>query len=500
MNPLKVFLPLALIVVIAAAEPARGDEDTSKSDTGSSASKPETHTVVKGRFQVVVTLEGAFLPRRTSEISLQPETWTEFTVAQAVEHGKTVNKGDTLVRLDQRKIDREIRDEDAARKQAELAIEQLQAEIRVLEPSMPVDLASAERAQKNAEADLENFHSVDRDLAKRTMEMEVKQFQVMVDYQKDELDQLEKMYKADDLTEETEELILKRQRNWLAMAEAYLDIIKAQRDRTLQIQLPRQEADLRENVGRQTVALDKIRTTLPLTLNKLKLDLEKQKYDYAKASEKLKHLKRDAAMLTVQAPTAGVVYYGSFANGEWKGASSIAEKLRQGGSLSPHEVFMTVIESEPLAVHVTVPEKELSELSAGLACQVTPTAMPAARLRATVESILPTPMSNEKFGAVLKLADDNPSLDKVKLAPGMKCSVKAISYEAAEVLSVPTAALQTDPFDDQKHYVNLVDGSGKHSRRDVTVGRRGDSAVEIVGGLADGDKVLLGKPHEDKKS
>jgi multidrug efflux pump subunit AcrA (membrane-fusion protein) len=500
MNRPKASVLLALMVAITAVSWARADDDKPKADPSSSAAKSETHTVAKGRFQVVVTLEGTFIPRKLAEVSLRPETWTDLTVAEAVEHGQVVKKGDMLVRLDQRKIDQEIRDEEAARKQAELAIQQVQAEIRVLEPSVPVDLAAAERAKKNADADLENFHDVDRDLTKRMMEMEVKQFQVMVDFQKDELEQLEKMYKADDLTEETEELILKRQRNWLELAQCYLDLMKAQRDRTLQIQLPRQEADLRENASRQSMALEKIRTTLPLTLNKLKLDLEKQKYDHAKASEKLKKLKHDAAALTVYAPTGGTVYYGALANGEWSGASSIAEKLKRGGSLSAHEVFMTVLEPDPLAVHVTVPEKALSELSAGLACQVTPTASSTARLRATVESIPSLPAANGKFRAVLKLADDNPPLDKVKLAPGMKCSVKAITYETAAALTVPVAALQTDSFDDQKHYVNLVDSEGKHSRRDVTVGHRSESSVEITAGLAEGDKVLLGKPPEEKKS
>lgn len=499
MNRLTASLQFALIVAVASASCARADDD-SKTQAASSTAKPDTHTVAKGRFQVVVTLEGAFVPLRMTEISLRPETWTDFTVAERAEHGQVVKKGDMLVRLDQRKIDQQILDEEAAYKQADFAIRQLQAEIRVLEPNVPVELAAAERAEKNAKSDLENFREIDRDLTKKQAAMEVKQFQSMVDYQKDELEQLEKMYQADDLTEETEELILKRQRNSLEVAQAYFDLFKAQQERTLQIQLPRQEADLREHAAQQAVALEKARATLPLTLSKLKIELEKHKYDFAKAGDKLKKLKQDSALFKIEAPTGGTVYYGSFANGEWSNASTAAEQMKRGGTISPHAVFMTVVELNPLVVHATAPEKDLSELSTGQACSVTPAAHSTARLRAAIESIATVPAPNGKFSAVLKLADDNASLEKLRLAPGMKCNVKAITYETGAALTVPVAAVQTDPYDDTKFYVNLVDKEDKHSRRDVTVGHRNESSVEITAGLAEGDKVLVGKPDKEKKS
>jgi HlyD family secretion protein len=494
------FLTLALLWGIGATWRAFADDEKPKVEAAAAtAGAKETHTVVKGRFRVTVALEGIFVPQRMAEMALRPETATELTVAEAVEHGHAVKKGDTLVRLDRRRIDQEIRDDEAERKQARLAIEQLQAEIRVLEPNLPKDLAMAGRAKKNADSDLDNFVTTGRELTKQSAELEVKSIQTMVDYFKDELDQLEKMYKSDDLTEETEELILKRQRNQLEFAQAYLEVAKTHRDNVMRFQLPRQEADLRENVERQSQALDKTRATLPLSLTKLKLDLEKQKYDLAKSGEKLEKLKRDAGLLNVTSPADGAAYYGSFTNGEWSGASSMTGKLKRGGSISPHEVFITVVELHPLSVRVSVPEKDLHWLSSGMACQITPTANPAVRLPASIESIATIPSADGKFSAVLKLADENPQTDKLRPVPGLKCTAKAIAYDKSDVLSIPIKALQSDEFDEQLQYVNLVDKEGKHSRRDVTVGQRSDTTVEITGGLAEGDKILADKPHEEKK-
>ena len=134
MNAVRVICSLSLMLSVGLVSVVTADDNKPQA---------EVHTVSEGRFRVVVPLEGVFVTERMYEVSLRPETWTELTVVEAVEHGREVRKGDLLVRLDRRKIEEQIRDEEAARKHAMLAIEQLQAELHVLEPSIPVDLAAA---------------------------------------------------------------------------------------------------------------------------------------------------------------------------------------------------------------------------------------------------------------------------------------------------------------------------------------------------------------------
>jgi HlyD family secretion protein len=459
----------------------------------------DVHTVAKGRLQVVVPLEGVLVAGRMHEVCLHPQAWTELNVVEAVDHGREVRKGDLLAKLDRRKIEQEIQDERAARKQAELAIEQLRAELRVLEPSVPVDLAAAERAKRNAAADLENFLAIGRDLAARSADVQVRYSEMRVDFAKDELVQLEKMYEADDLTEETEELILKRTRRQLELSQFSLEIARTSRNQILNIRLPRQEDDLGESVKQTELALDKVRTTLPLKLTKMKLDLDKQEYELAKATRKLEKLEHDAELHTVLAPADGIVYYGSCVDGEWTSADAMRKKLTRGGTLSAHEVFMTIIEPELLAVRVSVSEKALNSLTTATQCQVHPVAHPRKRLAARIEKIVPIPGADGKFSAMVKLEDQDSAAQELHLVPGMKCKVKAIVYDEDSRLIIPTKALHTDEFDDQQHFVNLIDEDTEHSRRDVAVGQRTETTVEITGGLAEGDKILLDAASGDKK-
>ncbi len=129
----------------------------------------------------------------------------------------------------------------------------------------------------------------------------------MADYylesSREELKQLEKMYRSKDLTEETEEFILKRTRFEVRMAEFFVKMSRIRAEETLKIELPRREKDLHDNSAKAEVALEKAVSTLPLALQQRRLGLQKMKYDYAKNAEKLERLEKDRETMTVRAST-----------------------------------------------------------------------------------------------------------------------------------------------------------------------------------------------------
>ena len=67
----------------------------------------------------------------------------------------------------------------------------------------------ADRAERHSEEDWNYFVNVDRPVAQRSANFMVKMNEDFLSYEQEELRQLEKMYKADDLAEPTEEIILK---------------------------------------------------------------------------------------------------------------------------------------------------------------------------------------------------------------------------------------------------------------------------------------------------
>jgi multidrug efflux pump subunit AcrA (membrane-fusion protein) len=479
------------------AAPAKDEKKPAEAKKDSPA-KVATHKVEKGPFRVEVSLKGIFESPNMTEVSLRPEAWTPdnrgmMIVVRAVDHGAHVKKGDTLVWLDLEKIDQAIRDLEAERHLAELAIKQAEEELPVLEKSTPLELSWLERAKMLSDEDIKWFDSLDRPLAEKMAQFMVKYWQHHLDYAKEELRQLEKMYRANDIREETEEIILKRQRNAVEQAIFLLQESESERDRTMKVELPRREQQLQENAIRRVIALDKGKATLPLQMNQRRLALEKMKYDHNKSEDRLRKLQRDRASMTVKAPADGIVYYGQWLRGQWSSAG-MAQKLHAGGTLMPEEVFMTVVEPRPLFVRAAVEEKDWRDVKPGQAAKAVIVGDPDSKLPARIDQVSAIPVTPGNFEARLSL---DPAHDISAIMPGMTCTVQLTPYVKKDALTVPSKAVFRNELDPEKHYVYLEPKEGKPEKHDVQVGRASGDSTEIRSGLKEGDLVLLEKPKAD---
>ena len=241
------------------------------------------------------------------------------------------------------------------------------------EKTSQLDLAAARRAKRDADQDLARFLTIDRAQSEDDAKYSVKSSEDSLAYALEELRQLEKMYQADDLTEESEEIILRRQRDTVARIERMVRRAKLARDRSLKTTIPRQKEGFEENVRRLSVALDRALLTLPAGTAKAKLDLAKMELDQKQAVVKLARLKQDRKRLEITAPIDGVVYYGQRTQGNWPAAATVAAKLRPGATLRPNEVLMTVVKTPATLVDVTIDEKAIGKLRAGLKGTAQPT-------------------------------------------------------------------------------------------------------------------------------
>ncbi len=495
----RVHLLLCLPVVLAVAScQLPPDEAAKKPEKAPAAPAREaargaSHKVERGPFKIEASLKGILEASEMTEIALRPEAWgPPFTVLKAVSHGSEVRKGDPLVTLDLEKIDQAIKDLETEQRLNALALKQAEEELPALEKSTPVDLAAAERTKKIADEDLKKFLEEDRERAQKNVQFSVKSSTHYLEYAREELRQLEKMYRANDLREETEEIILKRQRNAVESAAHFLKQAEQRRDDTLKIELPRKEQTLKESAVKQTLALEKARSTLPLTLNQKRLSLEKMKTDRTKSIERLGKLQHDRAAMIVQAPVDGIVYYGKCNRGQWTTAAAMAGKLVRGGQLAAEEIVLTIVKSRPLFVRAVVEEKDLQHVRRGAKVRVSAAAFPDRKLPGTVESVSAVPVTPGHFEARIAL---DTSKDAEALMPGMACTVKVVPYAKADALSVPVAAVFTDEMDDDKHFVYLTGDNGKTQKRSVRLGKKTDSKVEILEGISVGDEVLLEKPQ-----
>ena len=483
----------------APAEKPEASDDQAKPEAKESEpkpAKPATHKVTKGELKIKATLDGVFEAKRMTEVILKPEAWSTLTVVSAVEHGAEVKRGDVLVTLDLEKIDRAIGDLRDAHKGSDLAIELAEQQLKTLRKTTPMSLASNERMLKEMNEDYDYYLKVVRPMSLKSVDFTLKSAQQYYENQLEEVRQLEKMYKADDLTEETEEIILKRARAALEQAEFYLENAKLSHKRTLKTSLPRRDIANKIAVQRNTLGHADAKVGLPITLMQQRLSLDALKLARKRSDEKLKELEADRAAMVVKSPATGIVYYGQCTNGKVSAGSTTDAALKPGGTLTAKKVFMTIVQPRPMLIRATVAESKLQHIRAGIKGTAKPTGYPDIEMTAIVDSVSAIPVTAGSFDSKITVATDRRS---ETVMPGMTCKVTLVAYENKEALTVPPKALKTDDSDAKRQYVNVLDKNGKSQRRNVTVGRRTAAKVEILKGLAEGDEVLLDAPKEEPK-
>ncbi len=454
---------------------------------------PPTHTVKAEPFRIEISLDGTFVAQKMTEIKVDPEGWSTFKVEEAVEHGATVSKGDLLVKFDPKLIDEAVADGHTTQRLSEIALKQAEAGLKMLEATTPMDLAMAERAKKMADEDRDRYFKVERQMSIKSAEFSLKRANQYLENDLEELKQLEKMYEADDLTEETEEIVLKRQRAEVEQSEFYVEQAKLRYEETLEIRMPRSEESMKYSDELMKLSTARTKFSLPLALEQQQLELEKAKVLRERSAEKFKKLLADQKLMTVVAPVDGVVYYGKCVVGKWSTGAAAAAKLKPGKTVTAKDPFMTIVSTRPMLVRATVAEKDLQSVKSGLRGTVKPTAAPDLRAAATVSEINRVPAADGKYAALFRVTL-GPEAEN--LMPGMTCKVKLVPYQKTRTLTVPPSALKTDEVDDTKHYVQLLGKDGKPKKQPVKVGKRNAAKAEILDGLVAGDKVLKAYPKD----
>jgi multidrug efflux pump subunit AcrA (membrane-fusion protein) len=477
----------AVALVITRPTPADDPPVKDKKPTGT---KPDTVKVEKGPFTAAVTLKGVVQAEKAAELSVRPKAWSgPLVVRRAVEHGTPVKAGEVLVEFDTDKLDLALRDARQERELTGIAIRQAQTELPILEKQLPLDLASAERGSRHAAEDLMRFVEIDRPLAQESAAFSLKSAAFFLEYARDDLNQLRKMYRDKDLTEETERIILKRYEHRVEMAEFMSKEAKIEVDQVLKVALPRREQAAKEAVEKAELTLARAREVQPLAVRQKHLALAKLRYEEKKAGERLAELEADRAALVVRAPADGLAYHGRSVRGQWVvPPGPQGSPLSGAGAVNPGDVFLTVVRPAPLVIRAEAEEKEMPGLKPGLDGRLTPTAAPDQKRPVKLTRIAAAPL-----GGKFELRIEPNGSQAEGLVPGMTCSVRFVTARKANALTVPASAVFTDEAEDTKYVYRPVKG-GKSEKRTVTVGLTAGDRVEILDGLAEGDEILAAKP------
>ncbi len=177
----------------------------------------------------------------------------------------------------------------------------------------------------------------------------------------------------------------------------------------------------------------------------------------------------------------------------------VGETVIAGTTNLPGSTLMVVADTSEMLVEVRVDEADIAQVREGQRADLYAAAWPDTPLGGTVESIATTARTttgHQSLSFLVKIVLDKQ--DELAVRSGMSARTDIYTQSAEETLAVPIQAVRYDEdiadeagaVDDQAFVMLFQDGTAV--RRDVEVGLSSDSDQEVLSGLEEGDRVIVG--------
>lgn len=290
------------------------------------------------------------------EIEIWPDAWSgEWLLLEVAPHGARVDEGAVIARFEPRALTEAIegaeRSLEAARLEHRLATGRARLEEQADRQRLEQATAALARAEESFDAYLREQLPMRHEQAALGDLNSVHGIQD----QEAELAQLEAMYKADELTDATEELVLMRARRNLEQSRAYLDLARRQRRLTADLDWAHEQAERTEAIERQRAELERQRASAELDGAARRARLQRSEHEVARSERELARLREDTRFLELRAPRAGILLHGGLRDYEPGGAP---QRHERGGRAATRRALFTVAGGERWEVILELGEAE----------------------------------------------------------------------------------------------------------------------------------------------
>ncbi len=456
---------------------------------GFSQDDANLHEVKPQFFEVVETVDATVESKVMSPVAPDTKNWTILKIKSVVDEGAVVRKGDIIAEFDTEEIELKLRDSKQSVELGKLGLKGSEVELQQLDKTIALDTELAARKLRNAEQDFKYFEDVGRPNTEESTNRSVENANHSLEYSQEEYNQLKRMYDEDELTEESEEIVLKRTQRDVENTHFYLEQAQMRAARTLEFDLPRESEQKIDELERARLEFARSNVNLPMERQKKVIAFDKARMALEKEQRDLGRLETDFSRMNIGAPADGIVYYGNCVRGAWVGPAGPARDIETGRTVPHDKTFMTIVDPTELFLRADLSEKQLAVIGITSSGWARPTAFPDKPVAVEVESIGSVPIAADKFDCRLNLTETVSGL-----LPGMTCKVRFVVRENDKALTVPETAVFTD--ESFGHYVFVASAKveGEETtfeKRAVTAGLTVDKVTEILEGLKEGERVSL---------
>ncbi|MHC5118684.1 MAG: efflux RND transporter periplasmic adaptor subunit, partial [Planctomycetota bacterium] len=259
----------------------------------------------------------------------------------------------------------------------------------------------------------------------------------------------------------------------------------------IQYDFPKRAEELFSQYLETERQLERIYAQTRSRLAQAEAQLNSSEARYQLNKEQLERLKKQIEACTVCATEPGLVIYASSDRGRF---SRSRTNIEVGENVRERELIMTVTNAAEKDVDVKVHETNVDKVRVGQPVKIVIDAQPDKVFRGEVQKIAPLPDPQSFFGNPdLKVYTTEVSIEDAseQVKPGMNARVEIIIAQLSDVISIPVQSVASR--EGGKVCYVMTPGGPKEQR--IQTGAFNDRFVQVLGGLQEGQRVLLNPPR-----
>lgn len=440
------------------------------------------YTVEPVTLNITLKEDGELKPVNSVDVKCEVQgQGAGLTIQWIVDESTHVNKGDLLVRLASDTFEDRV-------EQAELEYQNTLAALEAAKQSLEITRSENDSAIDKAQIDLtvaeyelERYVVGVRESTEKDHEIAIRKTTIQIELAQDELDKNRKLAergfvtptKIRELEEELERLKMTKDKQELDR-ETFLKYEfpknKIQRESAVRQAREELEREKKRAASREATALAKVS------------DHEKSR---DRRKDRLDRLREQLAKCEIRAPIDGVVQYGGSSGRWWRG-----NPIAPGEQVRPGQTILTIPDTSRMMVGTRIHEADRHMIQEGLRCLVRVPAVPGETFEGRLEKISQFADSERSWlNPDLKEHAAEILLEQTtaKISPGDTAHVEIFIEEVPDALAVPVQCVYSRG--DRRFVFRREAGTAEPVV--VDLGRSTTEMIEVRGGLAAGDQVLM---------
>ncbi|HEX5053126.1 MAG TPA: efflux RND transporter periplasmic adaptor subunit [Planctomycetota bacterium] len=442
----------------------------------------DLYTVRRADLEISLTENGTMVAKESQKVTSKIKG--ESKILFLVEEGKQVEQDEVVCKIDPTQAQSQLEQVQLEILQTEANLKTARTELDIQTVENVATLTKAKTALDRAQKEIEKYRDGQAPQERSKLEVALKDAETAFNRAEKNLEDSKKLFEQNYIKKsEVED-------HQIAYDRAVVQKKGAQSDLNMfdKYTFPMAITDLDTKLADAEREVSTAEKRGESTLGQKSVNVQQVEKRLKVQQQQLKERQEDLENMTLKAPCPGIVVYGN-PHEPW-----YRDRVKVGGQIYGNFTVMTIPDLRVMQVKLQIHEADISKLKVGQKATVTTDSYPGLQLAGEVTKIASVASSNSDWGgqSEVKKFDVEVTLPAgdVQMRPGISAKVQIHIETREKALFVP---LQSVFAEDGVHYCHVATGEGP-ARRKVQVGTSNDTYIEVLDGLADGEKVLLYNP------